>query len=306
MALDNPAMAAPRISDRQVSAFRAAVRLGSLTAAAAVLHVSQPAVSRLLKDLEQEVGFALFERIGRGVQVTQQGRLLFEEVERAFVGVEAITQRAMQLREGSYGRLRVAAMPAFADAFVAPAVGALLQAASGLSVEFDVLNTNDIVDGILRERFDIGVAAPSFAHPGIVWQVLRAASMVAVMRADHPLAAETAVKAAHLATHDVIALPADSPYQVQLRVAVARAAKRGVRITTTVRTQSAACVAIAHGAPALAVVDPCVARLHGAGLLHKPLAFSLISEVAVCHPRGEPSASVERFKSLLRAAIERG
>ena len=108
-----------RFNDRQIEAFRAAVALGSVTEAASALSVTQPAVSRLLADLEAELGFALFERIGRGVRATRQGRLLYEEVERSYIGLQAVRKRAALIRRGRAGSLRIAVMPAFAEAFAA-------------------------------------------------------------------------------------------------------------------------------------------------------------------------------------------
>jgi DNA-binding transcriptional LysR family regulator len=270
-----------------------------------VLHVTQPAISRLLKDLEVEVGFVLFERFGRGVRPTKQSVLLFEEVERSYVGFEAIRQRAELIRNGRIGRLRVAAMPAFAETFVAPAIGALLRNAPHLGVELDVLNTTAIVEGVRRKRFDLGVAAPTFDDPAVVWDVLRSAQMVAVMLPDHELAAVDRVTAAHLASYDVIALPADSPYRLQLQVAVSRIGHRGARITSTVRTQAAACEVIAAGCPAITIVDPCIADRYRAVLIRKPLALKLNSDLALCFPRADGPAAGQVFRRCLEEQIRK-
>jgi DNA-binding transcriptional LysR family regulator len=294
------------MNDRQIEAFRATVALGSVTSAAEALHVTQPAISRLLKDLEAEIGFALFERFGRGVRPSQQGHLLFEEVERSYTGFNAIRQRAELIRNGRLGRLRVAVMPAFAETFVAPAIGALLRDAPNLGVELDVLNTTAIVEGVRRQRFDLGIAAPTFDDPAVVWDVLRSAQMVAVMSPDHELAAVKRVTAAHLAAHDVIALPSDSPYHLQLQVAVSGIAHRGARITSTVRTQAAACEVIAAGCPALTVVDPCIAHRYRAVLIRKPLALELNSDLALCFSRADGPAAGKIFRRCLIAQIRKG
>ena len=59
---------------RQLEAFRATMRSGSITAAAKLMHISQPSVSRLISDLERSVGFALFVRAGRGLVTTVEAR----------------------------------------------------------------------------------------------------------------------------------------------------------------------------------------------------------------------------------------
>jgi len=67
-------------NQRQIEAFRAAFELGSATAASEFMHVSQPAVSRLLKDLERSIGFRLFERRARGLVPTRDAEVLYAEV----------------------------------------------------------------------------------------------------------------------------------------------------------------------------------------------------------------------------------
>lgn len=292
-----------RLSDRQIEAFRATVALGSVTAAAESLFVTQPAISRLLTDLEQDLGFALFERFGRGLRPTLQSRVLYEEVERSYVGLRAVRERAELIRSGRVGLLRVAAMPAFAETFAAPALGLLLKQTPLVGVELEVLNTTAIIDGIRRHRFDLGLAAPVFADAAVTWSVLRSASMVAVLPPNHPLAAAEQITATDLATHAVLALPSDSPYRLQLQTAVAHFADRAAHITGTVRTQASACEMIAAGCQALAVVDPCIAARYNLRLLNKPLGFELRSDLALCSAGGGWQAGILSFKSCLEVCI---
>src|SRR5438045_3953839 len=100
-----------KLSLRQIEAFRAVVIHGSVSKAAERLYVSQPAVSRLIADLEQSIGFQLFNR-GKGFQVSEEARLLFQEVEKSFVGLDKIAQRAEDIRTFRTGHLRMAASPA--------------------------------------------------------------------------------------------------------------------------------------------------------------------------------------------------
>ncbi|WP_174875330.1 LysR family transcriptional regulator [Vogesella oryzae] len=79
---------------QQISAFKAVIELGTVTAAANYLHIAQPAVSRLIASLEEAVGFPLFERIKGRLQPTSQGRAFYLEVDRAFVGMERLRQSA--------------------------------------------------------------------------------------------------------------------------------------------------------------------------------------------------------------------
>ena len=72
---------------RQLEAFRATMRSGSITEAAEIMHISQPSVSRLIADIERSVGFPLFLRSGRGLTPTLEANTFYKGVEGMFVGV---------------------------------------------------------------------------------------------------------------------------------------------------------------------------------------------------------------------------
>jgi len=78
------------MNQRQLEAFRATMRSGSITAAAKLMHISQPSVSRLISDLERSVGFALFVRAGRGLVTTVEARRFYQGVEGMFIGVDKL------------------------------------------------------------------------------------------------------------------------------------------------------------------------------------------------------------------------
>ena len=79
---------------RQLEAFAAVVTTGSVTAAGRLLGRSQPAITRLIQELEAELGFALFTRSGPRVSPTEQGFLLYDEVEQTLAGMQQIRNRA--------------------------------------------------------------------------------------------------------------------------------------------------------------------------------------------------------------------
>lgn len=86
------------MNERQINAFRQVIRLGSVTAAARALSVSQPAVSRLIGDLEAGLGFPLFERRAGKLYPTPDARNLASEVERMFYGLERLERFARDMR----------------------------------------------------------------------------------------------------------------------------------------------------------------------------------------------------------------
>ena len=75
---------------RQLEAFRATMRSGSITGAAKLLHISQPSVSRLIAELESSLGFQLFTRTGHGLVSSVEARKFQQSVESMFIGMDKL------------------------------------------------------------------------------------------------------------------------------------------------------------------------------------------------------------------------
>ena len=90
------------ITFRQIEAFRAVMSSGTVTQAAEILHVSQPAVSRMIADLEYRLNFKLFNRTGRQLIATDEAHALQHEIQRAFIGLKEITEAAHAIRERAF------------------------------------------------------------------------------------------------------------------------------------------------------------------------------------------------------------
>lgn len=98
---------AQRVNLRQIEAFRAVFMTGSMTAAGDLMAISQPAVSRLIRDLEAMIGLSLFYRRGTSISPTSDAAVLFKEVERSFHGLDRIAKVAEELSRTRRGSLRI-------------------------------------------------------------------------------------------------------------------------------------------------------------------------------------------------------
>ena len=105
---------------RHLQAFATIVDVGGFARAATRLHVSQPALSRQIKALEDDLGVPLFDRIGRRVQLTSQGEDLLRRSRRLLAEADSLGERARQLKSGETGVLRVGATPQVIENLLAP------------------------------------------------------------------------------------------------------------------------------------------------------------------------------------------
>ena len=142
---------------RQIAAFQEVMRSGSLTSAAEYLNTSQPGVSRLIKDLEENLGFPLFIRHGSRIVPTQAARDLWEVVERSFLGLNYIAEMADRIRTGTNASLSIAASPVFAATLVADAIGELRQSFDLEAINTIRVTTLPVVREIALRRAELGI-----------------------------------------------------------------------------------------------------------------------------------------------------
>jgi LysR family cyn operon transcriptional activator len=105
---------------RQLRAFATIADVGGFARAATRLHLSQPALSRQIHALEADLGVPLFDRVGRGVQLTSEGEDLLRRSRRLLAEAESLTERARELKSGETGILRVAGTPQVIENLMAP------------------------------------------------------------------------------------------------------------------------------------------------------------------------------------------
>ena len=175
---------------RQIEAFRSVMRLGSMTAAAEVLFTSQPNISRLIAQLELSTGLTLFKRAGVRLIPTQEGQAFFQEVERAYVGLDSLKLSAKNIRNLGTGRLRVAAVPSTGLSMIPRVLKAFTETRPELTVSLHV-NSSPTVEQWVKSQFcDVGIVV----HPGDVdsqqIELLSEVAAVCVLPAAHPLASQ--------------------------------------------------------------------------------------------------------------------
>lgn len=176
------------LNPRQIEAFRAVVLTGSVGAAASLINVTQPAVSRMIRDLQQHLGLVLFERRGTGLVPTSEALSLYAEVERAFVGLERIALMATELRTRRAGFLRIAALPALANGFLPRFVGRFLAERPKLDLVLSGLVSHAVLTAVAQGQSDLGLAEASIEQAGVHIERMPPAPFVAVVPQGHRLA----------------------------------------------------------------------------------------------------------------------
>lgn len=243
---------------RQVEALRAAMLAGGVTAAARLMNVSQPSVSRLLMDLENEVGFQLFERANRRIKPTPECLLLYEEVQRVFSSLSHVAQRAEEIRQRGTGELRIGCMPSLSSGLLPKVVARFCRRFPDIHVTLLSRGSGTVVEWVSTGHVDVGIALRPTEVPGVERQVLVTANLVCAVPACHPLAARKVITADDLQSIDYIGLSDDRLSWSEIANVLSRA---GVSPRRRVETQRAytAYALVAEGL-GVALVEPFTAH----------------------------------------------
>lgn len=299
--------APPALTHRQLALFRSVMLLGNLSRAAEMNNSSQPTLSRELARLEQLLGYALFDRIRGRLRPTVRAQALMQEVERSFVSLDVVAQRALELRTHSSTRLQLACLPALAHALIPQALARLCQAHPDAQVSVVPLESPWLEQAVSEQRFDLALSESSEPPTGTTRQVLLQANEVAVLPAGHALCRKTRLQPSDFVGLPFVSLAVDDPYR---RAIDAWFAQAGVARTTRLDAASAVavCAMVAQGL-GVAIVNPLTAAaMAGPGLAVRPItadiAFTvsaLLPQVVAEHPLRAPllQALQDSVKSLL-------
>ena len=200
---------------RHLRGFVAVAQLGSFSAAAQRLHLTQSALSMLVRGLESDLGLTLFERTTRHVRLTDAGRDFFPLAERLLVDLHhAVAQTRARAARAS-GRLVIAVTPTFATTLLPAILGRYQREHPDVQL---VLRDDATPAGIQRlvqdGEADLGIAPINRAQPGLlVVEVLMDDELVLACPVGHPLARGPGVRWHDLAEHPMIGFGSDNALQ---------------------------------------------------------------------------------------------
>ncbi|MBN9115367.1 MAG: LysR family transcriptional regulator [Pandoraea sp.] len=291
---------------KQVEAFRAVIQTGSMTAAADALHTSQPNISRLVGQLEQSVGFRLFERINGRLQLTDEGAELFRDVERAFVSLKSLEDSAAQIRRSGTGRLRVGAVPSIALTQMPEVIRRFREAHPGVAVSLLTNDSPRVAQWVASQFCDLGVVAyVSRDVSGIEATTIRDVAGVCAFPAGHRLGERDIVTPADLEYEPFIALSLvdGTRMRIDQRFREAGVTLRHKELETPYEATVCAMVA---GGLGVSIVSESVARAYaGRGLLdYRRFVPDVPFTTHLLRPLHAPqSLLAQRFADTLRAVV---
>jgi DNA-binding transcriptional LysR family regulator len=189
---------------------------GSVTGAAELIHVSVPAVSRMLSHMEARLGFSLFERIRGRLKPTQEAKRLYPQVSIVFEGIGQVNDLANQLRLGRDGQLRLAASPNLGIHLLPLAMRQFHLAAPGVKIHLGTLTNEQLIAELLLGTIDLGISFQPIEHPALECEAICENPIVFACPADHRLASRSHIGVADIQDENLIGFPMKSAYGMLL------------------------------------------------------------------------------------------
>ena len=192
------------MNHRSLEALCAFVETGSVAKAGERMLRSSPQISRLLADLEVEVGFPVFSRHGRALALTDRGHKLYSAVVRFLSAKNELSSFAKRLQQDQTDYLRIISAPFIGNAFLNEAVAKVVGENKHLSVEIDSYTRIDIEANLAQSRFDFAIISLPLISGGYEIIPFLQVQPVVAMSPQHPLAALEVVTFKDLNQYELI------------------------------------------------------------------------------------------------------
>jgi len=137
--------------------FVTVARTGSFSRASEVLHVSQPAISKGVRDFELQIGCRLLDRMPKGVRPTREGNALLRHAEALFAAERAAEDELVRMRNLDSGSLRVGASTTIGTYMIPPCLGTFHRKHPGIDLQLVIANTRQIADLLLAHEIEVAL-----------------------------------------------------------------------------------------------------------------------------------------------------
>lgn len=284
---------------RQLECFNAVIRNGTMTKAAEVVGISQPAISNMIASLEYEIGFKLFTRDGTRLHLTPEGEYLLDDVERTLGSFERTRRIAKAINNQTIGRLVVASYPGISMHFLPRIVAEYLAERPDVHIELHARSSEILHEILLTQRYDIAIVDLPITYPGAKVEPITL-ECKCVMPNDHPLAKRHVIRPQDLIGVPMISLFREHALTHQIDKILAAANVEWNFVVET-RFFESACALVTHGT-GLTIADSITASEHlEHGLIAIPFEPPITHTIGLVYPpKSRRPALLETFVALLK------
>jgi len=261
---------------KQVRAFVAIARTGSFAEACGLVHLSQPALSIAIKNLEETVGGKLLTRTTRTLALTPEGESFYPVAKRLLAEWDDALNDLHQRFSLSRGKVSIAAMPSFACNLLPQALHRFRIKFPAINITINDVIAEDVVDMVRNGRVELGVTFDPGEVEGLRFERLFEDRFVAVFATGHPLLEQAVVAMPQLVSSDLILLQHPSTIRALIENQLASA---GITLRTAFETHQLATIGrmVATGLGVSIVPSLCTEQMQELGAHCRPLTAPSVS-----------------------------
>lgn len=288
---------------RQIEAFNAVMKTGSVTKAAETLFVSQPAVTKLLKSFEESCGFDLFSRSTGRLVPTPEAKQLYSETHKLLAGVLRVEKIARSIRNLERGEVALVAFPAISMQLIPRVVAKLIKTREGVNFTLLTRTSRSIEDALITRSADFGLSLVPSDNPALKCEKFAELSMVCGLPCDHPLAEKNVVSLKDLQEVPLVALGRDD---LSFSIISSAFSRLGIsmRPVAEVQMSEAACAMVSAGYGVTIVSSLASFGPWDKGIAFRPLLEPIKSTIWLVTPKfAELSKIASELTETIRNAI---
>ena len=269
---------------RQIEAFRCLMIAGTSVGAARKMHITQPAISRLIADLETDLGFRLFNRSKGRLEPTTAGVRYYQAVEENFLGLERLMQVAGNIRNEAPEGLTIACLPVLASTFLPLVLRRFFKYHPDVPVSIDSCNVPEILVLLQDCKVDMALSLAFPPLAGIEVEPMMEGGFLCAMPAGHRLAQKDIVLPADLAGEDVIGWISKSAQTYAVEKSIFADAGIFPRYNIKTHTSHTRYAMVANGL-GIAIVEPFAAKIWSAhGVVTRPFKTDISHQYVLAYP----------------------
>lgn len=278
---------------RQLEAYNAVMISGSTVRAAELMGVTQPAVSRLIAELETATRFRLFDRVRGRLVPTPEGQLFFRDVEASFKGLDRLRVSAANIRDHGAGALKVASLAAGGAVLVPEAIRRFREQHPKVQITFHITWSAAIRNGITDGQYDVGLAADEADRSGLDSQLFGNFPALVAMPPGHPLALHERITPDLLHRVPLIGLAPEDRARQRFDLVMAEA---GAEASYVIETPSAGTVcSLALSGDAVGITNPMVTpAFRGTELVFRPFDPPVMFRAYLLYPAKQQKSRLVR------------
>lgn len=269
--------------------------------AAERLHIAQPPLSQQIRQLETELGFQLFHRTKRTVQLTQSGQVFLAQVQGIFRQLEQAIQVGRQTSRGEMGQLVIGFVSSAAYNVLPNILRTFRTRVPGVSLELHELTTNEQSQWLREGRIDVGFLRPPVEEDLFNFEIIFEEALVVALPEAHGLANQSSVSLRSLSNDPFILFPRTlAPGLYDQIITLCQQADFSP-IVAQEAIQMQTIVSLVAAEMGVAIVPESLQHLQRTGVVYKPIQQSTtLVAIAMIWRQNDTSPTVQRFLEVAR------